>query len=367
MQPDNRRFVYPMGEFFSGPGGLSLGAHQAAKEFASTLELKHAWAVDSDPSSCQTYMRNIDGADESNVFNTDARVVTKHFELSPIRGFAFGFPCNDFSVVGKRKGTKGSFGPLYREGIKILERFQPDWFVAENVGGLRSANDGTAFAQILEEMIDAGYRITPHLYKFEEYGVPQTRHRILIVGIRDDIDVTFKVPAPTITDPSAFKTAREALARIAPDSPNQELTRQSARVVERLKHIGPGENAFVDDMPRHLKLNINGATLSHIYRRLDPEKPSYTITGSGGGGTHVYHWEEPRALTNRERAKLQTFPDNFEFLGSKEEVRRQIGMAVPPKGARAVFRALFQTLLGINYKHVTPNIETPVLQTVISI
>jgi DNA (cytosine-5)-methyltransferase 1 len=121
------------------------------------------------------------------------------------------------------------------------------------------------------------------------------------------------------------------------DATNNELTKQSAVVVERLKHIKPGENAFTANLPEHLQLNVSGAKISQIYKRLRADKPSYTITGSGGGGTHVYHWSEPRALTNRERARLQTFPDNFEFLGTKESVRKQIGMAVPVEGAQVVF------------------------------
>ena len=93
-------------------------------------------------------------------------------------------------------------------------------------------------------------------------------------------------------------------------------------------------------MPPEVKLNVVKARMSQIYRRLDPNKPSYTITGSGGGGTHVYHWEENRALTNRERARLQTFPDDFVFYGSKESVRKQIGMAVPCKGAQIILEAI---------------------------
>lgn len=92
----------------------------------------------------------------------------------------------------------------------------------------------------------------------------------------------------------------------------------------------------------------SGATISQIYKRLVANKPSYTVTGSGGGGTHIYHWEEPRALTNRERARLQSFPDSFNFLGGKESVRKQIGMAVPPKGAEVVFKAVLKTLLRNN-------------------
>ncbi len=89
----------------------------------------------------------------------------------------------------------------------------------------------------------------------------------------------------------------------------------------------------------------SNAKISQVYRRLMPDKPSYTVTGSGGGGTHVYHWSENRALTNRERARLQAFPDDFLFLGGKESVRKQIGMAVPPKGAKVIFEAISSALI----------------------
>src|SRR5690606_30872283 len=120
-------------------------------------------------------------------------------ELSDIDGFAFGFPCNDFSVVGERKGIGGTFGPLYEYGARVLDRYSPQWFFAENVGGLRYSNDGLAFQMILDRLQGAGdpdyggYTLYPHLYKFEEYGVPQRRHRIIIVGIRNDLDVEFRV------------------------------------------------------------------------------------------------------------------------------------------------------------------------------
>ena len=131
----------------------------------------------------------------------------------------------------------------------------------------------------------------------------------------------------------------------------------SPLVIQRLEHIRPGENAFTADLPEELKLNVSGARISQIYKRLDPNKPSYTVTGSGGGGTHIYHWSEPRALTNRERARLQTFPDSYVFSGGKESVRRQIGMAVPCDGARVIFEAILKTFAGIEYPWVPENIN----------
>ena len=154
-------------------------------------------------------------------------------------------------------------------------------------------------------------------------------------------------------------SVREALMEppIPSAATNQEFTKQSKIVVERLSHIKPGENAWTANLPDHLKLNVKGAKMSMIYKKLDPEKPSYTITGSGGGGTHVYHWRENRALTNRERARIQTFPDNFEFIGSKESVRKQIGMAVPVQGAKIILETVLMTFAKKNYLSVEENYD----------
>lgn len=353
--------TYRMGELFCGPGGIALGAHNAADKVPG-IKIEHAWANDYDPTTADTYRENTPGASEETVYVGDVRELDTD-ALPPIDGFAFGFPCNDFSLVGKKKGLDGTYGPLYTYGINVLKSHKPEWFVAENVGGLSGANEGLAFPYILREMQRKGYTIVAHKYRFEEYGLPQARHRIIIVGLRDDIaakGVAFKVPAPTTPEPSMMRTAKQALTEppIPEWATSNELTRQSEVVKQRLAYIKPGENAFnATDMPEELRLNVRGAKLSQIYKRLDPNKPAYTVTGSGGGGTHIYHWEEPRALTNRERARLQTFPDWYKFIGSKENVRRQIGMAVPPDGAQVVFEALFKTLEGIPYESIEPNID----------
>jgi len=279
--------------------------------------------------------------------------------LPPVDGFMYGFPCNDFSSVGESKGLNGKFGPLYSYRMEYINKSNPLFILAENVSGISNSNAGTAFRKILAELSTAGndgYNLTTHLYKFEDYGIPQSRHRYIAVGFRSDLDIRFKVPRPA----KKYITCREALENppIGPDAWNHEYTRQSETVVERLKHIKPGENAWTANLPDHLKLNVANARLSMIYKRLDPEKPSYTVTGSGGGGTHVYHYEEPRALTNRERARLQTFPDDFKFYGSKESVRRQIGMSVPVQGAQVILEAILMTLAGIPYRSVDPSVQS---------
>lgn len=358
--------TYKLGELYSGPGGIGIAAKQTKIiDGGKKYSISHAWATDYDKDSCETFKNNICPDKPKSVVCEDIRKLDfkKLQNISEIDALAFGFPCNDFSVVGEQKGIDGVFGPLYSYGIKALKIFRPSFFLAENVGGLRNSNDGKAFETILEEMVEAGYRITPHLYKFEKYGVPQARHRIIIVGFRDDLNLTFKVPAPFSLNGSTI-TCKSAIENppIPSEAPNHVYTNHAKTVVERLKHIKPGENAFTADLPDHLTLNINGAKISQIYKRLDPEKPAYTVTGSGGGGTHVYHWSEPRALTNRERARLQTFPDDFIFAGSKESVRKQIGMAVPPRGVKVIFETILKTLAGIEYDYVTPNISvTPKL------
>ena len=340
---------FKLAEFFSGPGGMGYGA-SISKVKDSSIE--HAWATDYDQDSCNTYKRNIDS---NNVYcekieNFFDLVDKKKIILPKFDCFAYGFPCNDFSNVGEQLGFKGKFGPLYSYGVELINRYHPKWFVAENVGGIKSSNEGKSFTKILKDLEEAGkgYDLTVHKYKFEEYGIPQARHRIIIVGIKKELKLKFKIPKPT------FKTmtSKEALSNIPKNAFNNELTNNSKQVIERLKYIKPGMSAFNSNIPKHLQLNVKGAKISQIYKRLDPNKPSYTVTGSGGGGTHVYHWKENRALTNRERARLQTFPDSFVFEGSKESVRKQIGMAVPVLGAKIVFEAILKTFAGVKYPSI---------------
>lgn len=347
---------FRLGELFCGPGGLAWGALHADIGNPD-FRIVHQWANDYDKSTCETYRRNICPDDPDSVYHADIRKFDLE-QLTGIDALAFGFPCNDYSTVGEQKGMDGTFGPLYSYGVKALKIFRPQWFLAENVSGLQNANEGKAFTKILEELRGAGYRSTPNLYKFEEYGLPQARHRIIIIGIRNDIDVEYRVPstAPYADIDNSCRTAIE-VPPIPADAPNNEPTKQSKTVVERLKLIKPGQNAFTADLPPELQLNIKGARISQIYKRLDPSKPSYTVTGSGGGGTHMYHWSEPRALTNRERARLQTFPDDYVFLGSKEDVRKQIGMAVPCRGAKIIFEAVLKSFAGVPYESVEPNIK----------
>lgn len=326
-----------LGELFCGAGGMALGASQAR---LGDWRFEHVWATDIDRDSCRTIEQVVD---PERIRRRDVRNID-FAKMGPIDGLVFGFPCNDFSVVGERRGIGGKYGGLYEFGVKALKVLKPRFFVAENVSGLSSVNKRGDFERILNELRNAGkgYKVVENLYKFEDYGIPQKRHRYIIVGFRSDLGIEFSHPRPTYE----VKSARQALEGLPQNAHNNEHAMQSPKVIERLKKIKPGQNVFTANLPPELKLQMrSGATISQIYRRLVADEPSYTVTGSGGGGTHLYHWDEPRALTNRERARLQSFPDWYKFEGGKESVRRQVGMAVPPEGARIVFKAVLAAIV----------------------
>jgi DNA (cytosine-5)-methyltransferase 1 len=342
---------------YSGPGGIGLALSQTKhKSKSHQLDFEHMWATDYDPDTCRTYKNNL-LKNNSNALSICSDVKDLDIPSLPIvDGFLYGFPCNDFSLVGESLGIDGKFGGLYKYGINYINHSNPLFIFAENVSGISSSNSGNTFELILSELNNAGkfgYDLSVHHYKFEDYGVPQARHRYIIIGTRGDLGLSFRVPKPSMQMKTCFDAI--TIPPITSDAFNNELTNQSKTVVERLKLIKPGENVWTANLPEHLKLNVKGATISQIYKRLDPSKPSYTVTGSGGGGTHVYHWKEPRALTNRERARLQTFPDDFVFHGSKESVRAQIGMAVPVDGAKVILNALLMTFANKKYPFVEPS------------
>ncbi len=351
-----KKNIFTIGEMYCGPGGLGLAAKKTKIQHKGLdYSFKHVWALDNHKDTCITYQNNIASKqnDKFKVICEDIRNI-KIKDLPYVDGFLYGFPCNDFSLVGETKGLSGKYGPLYSYGVKYINYHNPKFFLAENVSGLSSANSGTAFKKILTELEKAGkygYNLSTHLYKFEEYGIPQARHRYIVIGIRNDLNLKFKVPKPKYKN--NFKTCKEAILNppIKKNAANNEFTKQSNTVIERLKYTKEGENAWTASLPNELKLNVKGAKLSMIYKRLDSNKPGYTVTGSGGGGTHIYHWNEPRALTNRERCRLQTFPDNFILFGSKESVRRQLGMAVPVEGAKIILKSILKTFCNKKYEY----------------
>ena len=321
---------FDLGELFCGPGGMAIASTLVVPVIASDGEefsISHSWGVDNSHCAIETFKANL--GEENGIEMDASKFVTEG--LTPqrrINALAFGFPCNSFSSVGESEGLNNSkFGTLYKAGIKVLEAYDPIWFIAENVSGISKIEAGKQFHTILHDLANAGkgYNVVAHLYRFEEYGVPQARHRYVIVGIRQDIakqqTLVFRPPAPTHGPGRLpFVTVRGALATVTNKTDwGGRIVRQSPDVVRRLMFTPPGENAWKldevvllpdDDLSAYLRrlpwyerdiaplgsiemirneiekvrLHCTKARMSHIYRRLEADKPSYTITGSGGGG-----------------------------------------------------------------------------------
>lgn len=350
--------VFKLGELFCGPGGLAYGALKAHSNDGK-YTIKHAWSNDYDRDTCLTYIFNICPENPDSVFLGDVRNLDIK-KLGKINAFAYGFPCNSFSNVGEHQGIANEkYGQLYWYGVEVLRTYHPLWFIAENVSGIRSAGSGD-FQIILNDLKESGYKLTTNLYKAEQYGVPQTRHRVIIVGIRNDLDVEFHVPDPVLYAGCDI-SARTALNGIPANCSNNEVRKLQDKVIQRLSLIQPGENIWQAEerlgsqFPENLKIKTR-TKISQIYRKLDPDKPAYTVTASGGGGTFMYHWTD-RELTNRERARIQTFPDDFKFIGKYSSVRKQIGMAVPCRLSEIVTTAILNSFAGIEYPWVKANLS----------
>src|SRR5690625_1222931 len=322
---------------FTGCGGMDLGFYQEG--------FQTVWANDFEEMALKTFKKNL----SANTILGDITGIDPFTDKSiPEADLVMGgFPCQDFSIIWKRPGLDGERGGLYKNFAEFVASKRPKVFVAENVKGLLTANKRKAIKTIVEDLqsISPGYLVKPRLYTFAEYGVPQYRERVLIVGIRADTCFNFKHPKPTHGPAGEFPyvTAGEALLGVESVPFNNEILNQRPRTREILKRIPEGGN--FTDIPKDSPYYVKGM-ISHVYRRIHRNQPAKTIIAAGGGGTWGYHYPEPRSLTNRERARLQSFPDWFEFFGSTTEIRRQIGNAVPPAGVRALARRLMRLFTG---------------------
>lgn len=303
---------------FSGCGGMDLGFHQAG------FNIK--WANDIEQRACETYAKNI-----GNHIVCGDITQMDYSQIPDADLILGGFPCQDFSMIWKRGGITTDRGNLYQNFVEIVSQKQPLMFVAENVKGILTANKKKAIQQIIKDFSetgDYGYNTTAHLINFADYGVAQLRERVLIIGVRKDLDAFFDIPAPT-RDSNNYLSSKEALKGVNKVKYNNEHQNIQPNTIEKLKLIPPGGN--FTDIPKSSPHYVKGM-ISHVYRRLHPNKPSTTIIAAGGGGTWGYHFDEPRPLTNRERARLFGYPDDFVFEGTISEVRKQIGNSVPPSG-----------------------------------
>ena len=318
---------------FAGCGGMDLGFIMAKHP---ELSYEITWANDFDRTACETFRKNF----KHDIVCGDIWEIDldKTPDADVIIG---GFPCQDFSILRgeKRSGYKSKRGLLYTRFVEAVAKKLPLFFVAENVKGLLTANNGWAIKKIkqdFEKVDHVGYDVKYKLLNFADYGVPQNRERVIIVGIRNDLGLNFVFPEPTHKNKPV--TVKDALKDVEKIKFNNEKMNIQSSTREKLEQIPAGGNY------KNIKGYENKNWMSLIYKRVHPNQPSPTIVANGGGGTWGYHYLEHRPLTNRERARIQTFPDNFEFCGNITEVRRQLGNAVPPLGIKPVAENLLKCL-----------------------
>lgn len=287
---------------FSGAGGLDLGLIQSGHEVV--------WANDFDADCVETYRSNL--GDHIVLAKIEDIPSNEIPESDVVVG---GFPCQGFSQANLKRFEDDERNRLYLEFLRVIKEKQPKWFLAENVRGILSLAGGAAIARIEKDFADAGYRVKKQLFNTANYGVPQTRWRVIIAGTRKDLplDLDYEYPLPTHSkDEDAFCdqwiTIRDALSGIPEPSDEHGLKNHIAsqyKVTNR---------------------NFTG------HRTTDPDKPSPTILARGngkGGVCALQHPDNHRRMSIREQALIQTFPIDFEFFGSMNSCYRQVGNAVP--------------------------------------
>jgi len=286
---------------FSGAGGLDLGFKLAGH--------KIVWANDIDRDSTETYKKNIG---KEIIWESIVNVYPDSIPDFDI--LIGGFPCQGFSRANIHRVDKDERNSLYVYVVAILRAKRPKFFLLENVKGIMSLNNGEDFREIKLALEESGYSIQYKVVNAADYGVPQSRIRVIIVGIREDLWTKFnyEFPEPTHTKDGKvlprWASIGDALSGIPnPDKPNALLN-----------HIYSNYKVVNRDFTGH--------------RITDPNKPSPTILarGNGGGGVcAIPHPNNMRRLTVRESACIQTFPLDFEFHGGLMSMYRQIGNAVP--------------------------------------
>jgi DNA (cytosine-5)-methyltransferase 1 len=361
---------------FSGSGGLDQG-------FLQTGKFRVVLANDINPHACASYRRNLG----DHIVCQDIRTLV---DLPPADVLIGGPPCQGFSTANPARAFDDERNWLFKEYQRILGQVRPKLFVMENVSGMRTLEGGKVFAMILAELAVAGpgYAISTRLLNAVDYGAPQVRRRVIIVGVRLDLATgargsgaeserldadagslraepgsiraefgpacaEFEFPKPTHgpagRGPGAdqprllpYGTFRDACsAPIPPGDPNHRPAKLTALNAERLRHIPPGGS--MKDCPAELH---NNSDLKRAMRRLSLDQPAYTIVHNNCD--HYYHPTEHRRITIREMARLQGYPDSYVFCGSKSEQSRQVGNSVPVALARALGEAVAEFLKRAN-------------------
>lgn len=286
---------------FSGAGGLDLGFRMAGHEIV--------WANDIFEDAVETYRKNMG----NHIVLEDIHNISEN-DIPDCDIVIGGFPCQGFSVANMKRHMGDERNELYKQLIRIIDAKNPKFFLAENVKGLTNLGKGEVFKMILSDFEKLGYLVQSKVLNAADFGVPQTRQRVIIIGVRNDINWLYKYPTPTHDKNEnnglpKWISVSEALANLPdPDEENDVLNHTYSKY----------------------KLTINGY-IGH--RLLDPEKPAPTVTARGdnkGGVVILPHPNGIRRMSCRELATVQSFPLNYEFVGNNSSIYRQIGNAVPP-------------------------------------
>lgn len=324
---------------FCGAGGLSLGFEK--------IGFKVVYAFDFDEAAIKTYKHNAQHhhgpAFVRDIYNVSKKSIEEDLghELGEIDVVIGGPPCQGFSVQ-RRGDDNDPRNNLVLEYIRMIMDIKPRFFVMENVGGLLSPRGLPYYNKLVESLGEAGYKIQKEKLTASDFGVPQGRKRVFIVGERITGDAAkFSFPKP---NGEAERTVRDAIADLMDknenDIPNHKSDRLSPKNLQRIQAITEGQGR--DSLPEELQLECHKKNTGHrhldTYGRMAWDKPSPTITARFDSFSRgrFGHPVLDRTITLREGARLQTFPDDFEFLGSKVEIARQIGNAVPPVLAEKV-------------------------------
>lgn len=331
---------YKLLELFAGAGGLAIGMERAGFESVLLNELdKHA---------CNTLRKN---RPDWNVVEGDISKISFTQYRDQIDILSGGFPCQSFSYAGKQLGFEDTRGTLFYEFARAVRETNPKVLLGENVRGLLNHDNGETLKTISNIIRDLGYTLVePHVLKAMFYQVPQKRERLFLVGIRNDLADKVKFAWP-----SSYKrilTMRDALKKgeLYPcDVPKSEGQTYPKRKAEILKMVPPG--GYWRDLPDTvqreymMKSYFLGGGKTGMARRLSWDEPSLTLTcAPAQKQTERCHPEETRPLTVREYARIQTFPDDWQFAGPVSAQYKQIGNAVPVNLAHAMGRALVRLL-----------------------
>jgi DNA (cytosine-5)-methyltransferase 1 len=304
---------FTIASLFSGCGGMDLGFTGGFNHLGRNY-LKHStqivWANEINPEACKTYRRNL----SPYIIEADIWEVI-HSLPDRVDIVIGGFPCQDISINNKNaSGIDGKRSGLYRALVEAVERTSPKIFVAENVKALLNSNHKKSLERVLSDFTELGYNVTYHLYNAADFGVPQTRERVFIVGTKDG---NFLHPKPVLSR-NKWVTAHNAIDDIA-DKPKDA---DWSHIWSSAQRGGSQGN-----------------------RALLADRPGYTMRAECHGNTH-YHYRLPRRISMREGARIQSFPDDFIFESKMRETERQIGNAVPPVLAWHVAKQVIAFLNG---------------------